>query len=160
MRLRFAFEISEIAANAGAALRISGHADGLEAAGPDITRDEAAVQGCGFSGKKLGCFGSFDGGDNTSGAVEDARGVASFLEAKAAAYTTGCAIRFEEASEARGFAGKNRESQTVTGNSGGVNPGNSESDCGIIDKEASFEVVGAVENQGEAGKQLASVFRV
>lgn len=67
------------------------------------------------------------------------------------------AVRFEEASEARGFTGKNRESQTVTGNSRSVNPGNSQSDCGIIDKEASFEVVGAVKNQGEAGKQLAGV---
>ena len=156
VRLRFAFEISEIAASARAALRIPGDADGLEAARPNIARDEAAVQGFGFSGKKLGCFGSFDGGNNTGRAVQDARGVAGFLKSKAGEL----AIRFEQASEARGFAGKNRESQAVTGNSRGVNPGNSESDCGIIDKEASFEVVGAVENQREAGKQLASVFRV
>jgi len=160
VRLGFAFEIREIAASAGAALRIPGDANGLEAAGPNIARDEAAIQGFGFSRKKLGCFGSFDASDNAGGAVEDARGVASFLEAKAAPYTVGCAIRFEQTREARGFAGKNRESQAVTGNSGGVNPGNSKSDCGIIDKEASFEVVGAVENQGEAGKQLANVFRV
>jgi hypothetical protein len=158
--LRFAFEISEVATNAGAALRIPGDADGLEAARPNIARDEAAIERFGFSRKKLGCFRSFDGGDNTGGAVQDACGVASFLEAEAAPYTVGCAIRFKQASEARGFARKNRESETVTGNSRSVNPGNSESDCGIIDKEASFEVVGAVENQGEAGKQLASVFRV
>lgn len=140
--LCFAFEISEIAVSAGAALRITGHADGLEAAGPNIARDEAAIQRCGFSCKKLGCFGSFDGGNNAGGAVQNARSVAGLLKSQAGEL----AIRFEQASEARGLTGKNRESETVTGNSRSVNPGNSESDCGIIDKEASFEVVGAVEN--------------
>ena len=156
VRLGLAFEVDEIAANAGAAFGILGDTDGLEAAGPNIARDEAAVQGFGFSGEKLGCFGSLDGGDGAGGAVEDAGSVASFLEFKAGEF----AIRFEEASEARSLAGKDREGKTVTRNSRSVNPGNSESDCGIIDKEARFEVVGSVENDLEARKQVARILRI
>lgn len=69
VRLGFAFEIGEIASSASAAMRIPGGTDGLKAAGPNIARDEAAVQSFRFSSKKLGCFGSLDGGDDTGGAV-------------------------------------------------------------------------------------------
>ena len=156
VRLRLALQIAEIATDTSAALRIFCDADGLEAARPNVARNQAAMEGFGFSGEKLRRFGSLDRGNDACGAVQDTSGVAGFLESQAA----GPAFRFEEAGEAGSFAGADRERDAITGNSGGVNPGNAERDGRIIHKEARFEVVGSIENHIEASEQIASILRI
>src|SRR5580704_13832690 len=63
VRLGLSLEIREIAAGAGAAGGILRNADGLEMAAPNISRDQAAVQGLFAASQKLEGFGDLERSD-------------------------------------------------------------------------------------------------
>ena len=149
--LGFALEVSEIAAGAGAAIRVARDAYGLEMARPDIAGDEAAVQGFGAASQKLQGFGGFKRSDQVDDGAEDADGVAGFLEA--------CLLRIHEAGEARRGSGADGHREAVAGDGGGINPGLVILDGKVVDEETCFEIVGAIEDEIEAGEQVGGVAR-
>jgi len=57
------------------------------------------------------------------------------------------------------MAGSNGEGNAVSGDGGGVNPGTTRGDSKIVHEQARFKIVGAVEDQVEAGEQFGSVAR-
>ena len=63
VRLGFAIEVGKFAVRAGAAFRIAGDADGLQAAGPDIAGEETAVELVGMTGEEFQGFGDLERGD-------------------------------------------------------------------------------------------------
>ncbi len=149
--LSFTLEVGEFTAGAGAAIWVARDADGLEAAGPDVAGDEAAMQSVGASGQKLHGFGGFEGSNQIDDGAEDADSVAGFLEA--------VLLRFHEASEARRCSGADGHGEAVTGHGGGVNPGLAILDGKIVDQETRLEIVGAIEDEVEAGEQVSGVAR-
>ena len=154
VRLRLSLEIRELTASAGAAGWILGHADGLKMAGPNIAGDQAAVERLFTTSQELEGFGDFERGDEVDDGAEDADGVAGFLEAMAVGGG------FEEAGETRSETGEDGHCYAVTGDGGGVNPGNGGLDGEVVDEEAGFEVVGAIEDKIKASEQLPGVARV
>lgn len=149
--LGFALEISEIAPGACAAVRVARDAERLEVAAPDVAGDEAAVQGFGAACQKLYGFGGFQGSDQVDDGAEDADGVAGFLEAGL--------LRIHEAGEARRGSRADGHREAVAGDGGGVNPGLVILDGKVVDQETRFEIVGAIEDEIEAGKQVGGVAR-
>src|SRR5260370_33367929 len=99
--LGFSRKIGEIAPGASAAIRMARHGDGLHAAGPDVTREQAPVKSLGVAGEEFQGFGYLQGGDQIDDGPEHADGVASFLEAR------GGAAGFEKTGEAGRRGGTN-----------------------------------------------------
>lgn len=151
--LGLALEIREFMADASAARWVLGDADGLEVAGPNVARDQAAVERFFAVGEKFEGFGDFERGNEVDDGAEDADSVASFFEA----VTVGG--RFEEAGEARGDAGTDGHGDAVTCDSGGVNPGAGGLDGVVVDEEAGFEIISAVEDEVEACEEILGVAR-
>jgi len=102
-------------------------------------------------GEEFEGFGDFERCDEVDYGSQDANGVAGFFEAVAVCRG------FEEAGEARRETGADGHGDAVTGDSCGVNPGLGGLDRIIIHEEAGLEIVGAVEDQIEAGEQLGGV---
>jgi hypothetical protein len=84
---------------------------------------------------------------------EDADGVAGFFDA------SGGVGAFEQAGEASGEARADGHGDTVAADCGGVNPRDIIFDGEIVEEEASFEIVGAVEEEIEAGEKFFGVLR-
>jgi len=84
---------------------------------------------------------------------EDADGIASFLDAR------GSVCAFEKAGEAGGEARADRHGDAITADGGGVNPRDVFFNGEIVDEEAGFEIVGAVEKQIEAGEKFFGILR-
>ena len=77
--LRLSLKIRELTASAGAAGWILGHADGLKMAGPNIARDQAAVERLFTTSQEFEGFSDLERGDEIDDGAEDADGVAGFL---------------------------------------------------------------------------------
>jgi len=151
--LGFSRKISEIASGASAAFRVARHTDGLHAAGPDVARKQAPMKSLGMAGKELQGFGYFQGGDQIDDRAEDTNGVAGFLEAVSGA------AGFEKAGDASRLAGTDSHGQSVAGDGGSVNPRAAGFDGQIVDQEASFEIIGAIQEQIDATEQRFGVAR-
>jgi len=147
--LGLAIEVRKFTAGAGAAIRVAGDAEGLETAGPNVAGDETAVEGGGASRQDFDGFGGLERSDQIDNRPEDADGVAGFLQARR--------LGFHQTSETGCGAGENGHGETVAGYRGGINPGLAVLDGEIVDKEASFEIVGAVKDKIGRGEQLGSV---
>jgi hypothetical protein len=152
--LGLARQIGEFFLDARAALGIALYLHGLKMAGPNVAGDEAAMESLAIAGEEFDGFGGLQGGDEIDYRAEDADGIAGFLHAGEGVW------RAEETSEAGGVAGKNRHSEAVSGDGGGVNPRAAGLDGEIVDEEAGFEIVGAVENDVEALQQIGGVLRI
>src|SRR5229473_513611 len=83
--------------------------------------------------------------------AENADGVAGFFEA--------VLLRFQQTGEARRRSGADGHGEAVAGHGGGVNPGRAILDGKIVDQETRLEIVGAIENEVEAGEQVSGVAR-
>lgn len=163
MRLGLPFKMAELAANANAASGIALDADGLVVAGPDIVRNEPGIFLGMTSNEELRGFGGFDGGDNSSGGVEHADGVAGVVGAgdgwslRVSMGGIGRCACSEETCETCGSAGTDGQCDAVAANYRGIDPRNAELYGGVIQKEACLEIVGAIENDVECGKQFFGV---
>lgn len=151
--LGLAMQIGEFFLNAGAALGIARDLDGLKMSGPDVAGDEAAMERVAVAGEELDSFGGLQGCDEIDDRAEDADGVAGFFHAREVR-------RAEETSEASGVAGEDRHGEAVSGDGCGVDPWSVGLDGEIVDEEAGFEIVGAVENDVEALQQFGSVLGI
>ena len=150
--LGLAMQIGEVFLNARAAVRVALDLHGLRMAGPDVARDETAMESFAIAGKQLDGFGGLQGGDEIDDRAEDADGVAGFLHAPVGGA--------EETREAGGIAGENGHGEAVSGDRGGVNPRAAGLDGEIVDHKAGFEIVGAVEDDVEALEQFDGVLRI
>ena len=103
-----------------------------------------------FVGEYFESLGGFERRDQMNGRPEDAHGVASFFQA-------GGALTFEQTGEASRDARANGHGDAVAANSGGVNPGTVGFDGEIVEEEAGFEIVGAIEEKIEAGEKSFGV---
>ena len=142
VRLGLAFEVGKFVAGAGAAGGIAWDVERLHMAGPDIAGDEAVMEGFGAAGEEFDGFGGLEGCDQVHDWAEDADGVAGFFGGG-----SGGIDAFHKASQAGGCAGLDGHGEAITGDAGGVNPGETGLDGIVINKEAGFEVVGAIENE-------------
>lgn len=152
--LGLAVQIGEVFLNARAALGAARDLHGLKMSGPDVAGDEAAMESFAVAGEQLDGFGGLEGGDEIDHRAEDADGVAGFLHASKGVG------RAEETSEASGSAGENGHSETVSGDSGGVDPRTVGLDGEIVKEKASFEIVSTVEDDIETLEQFGGVARV
>ncbi len=98
-------------------------------------------------------LGDLERGDQVDDGTEDADGVACFFEAESAS-------GIEEAGEAGGFPGANDHGDAIAADRRGVNPGQAEFHCEIVEQEAGFEIIGAIEQEWEAGEQLGGILGV
>ncbi len=151
--LGFSFQVSELAADTGAALGMARHLDGLHAAGPDVARKQAAMKSLSAAGEKLQGFGGFQRGDEIDDWPEDADSVAGLFEAR------GGAAGFKKTGEARSGAGTNGHGQPVTSDGGGVDPREGGVHGEVVDQEASLEIVGAIEEQIDSREEGFGVAR-
>ncbi len=148
--LRLAGQVRELMANTDAAFGIALRMERLETPAPYITRQKTAVQGGEAAREKLHGFGNFEGGDEIDDRAKNADGVAGFLETSARG-------GFEQTRETRRLARENGHAKAVTGNGSRVDPGSVGFDSEIVDEEAGFEIVRAIEDERKVGKQLRDV---
>ncbi len=150
-RLDFPSKVGEIALEASAALRMARHADGLHAAGPDVAREQTPVVSLGVAREDFQSFGHFERGDQIDDRSENTDGVASLLEPLRGG------AGFEETSKAGRCARTNGHGQAVTGDGSRVDPRAAGFHGDIVDQEASFEIIGAVEEQIDSIEQCIGV---
>src|SRR5438093_5358718 len=91
------------------------------------------------TGEDFQSFGYFQRGDQIDDGTEDPDGVASFLSA------LGGGAGFEKAGEAGRRTRANGHSEAVAGDGGRVNPRAAGFHGNVIDQEARFEIIRAVE---------------
>src|SRR6266436_4211778 len=127
--------------------------DGLHAAGPDVTRKQASMKSFRVPGEKFQGFGYFQGGNQINDRAKDTNSVAGLFEA------VGGGARFEKASEASGLAGTDGHGQSVARDGGSVNPRAAGFHRDIVDQEASFEIVGAIEKHIDATEKGFGITR-
>ncbi len=138
-----AFEPGEFAAvAAGAGGAVAGGLDihGHEAAGPEVEVEEAAENIGFFAAEELEGFGGLEAGDDVDDGADDAGGVAGGVHFGGRGF-------FEYAAEAWGFAGEDGHHEAGGADDGAVDPGAVGLDGQVVDEEAGFEVVGAVEEE-------------
>jgi hypothetical protein len=140
VRLSHSLKIGKVAEGAGTACGVSGNADGLEMASPNIAGDKPALECVLATRENFESFRRFKRGNEIDDGAEDANGITGFLETMA--------IRggLQKASEARGYAGPDGHGQAIAGDGGSINPGAGELDSIVVNQEAGLEVVRAVEN--------------
>ena len=148
-----AMKIGELAANTGAAVGRALGEDGLKASRPNVGGDQTAMKRGVISGQKLKGFGSFEGSDEIDDRAKNANGVASFFHSERER-------SIHEAGEAGSVAGSNGHSQTITGHGRGINPGSGRIDREIVDQEASFEIISAIEDQRKVRKKFSRILGV
>src|SRR5271156_5305769 len=118
---------------------------------PQIEGKKAATQLVLCAGEQLECLGYFDRSGQIDRRVENSRRVASF---HSAAGWFG-----KNAGETGRFTGKNVHGDGVGADGCGVDPGLTLLDCIVIEKVASLEIVGGVENQICAAKEFVNILR-
>src|ERR1700746_1677244 len=148
--LRLALEIREFLLSTGAAGGVRFSANRLKASAPDVRGEKASGEGIRATSKDFHGLGDFERSNQIDNGTKNADGVASFFEA-------GCIRGFHEAGETRRLAGNNGHGDAVARNRRGIDPRGVGLDREIINQETGLEVIGAVENQGKAGKQFDSV---
>src|SRR6185437_15894690 len=118
------------AAEAGAACGVSGNADGLEMASPNIAGDKPALECVLATRENFESLRHLERGNEIDNGAEDANGIAGFLE------TAAIGRRFKKASKARGDAGPDSHGQAVAGDGGSVDPGAGGLDGIVVNQEA------------------------
>lgn len=83
MRLGISGQMRELMVNTHTALRVALGVNGLESSGPDVARENRAVERRGTTGKEFQGLGYFERGDQIDDWAEDADGVTGVLEAGA-----------------------------------------------------------------------------
>jgi len=150
VRAAFAGKMRELATVAAAAAftRTSGGDLGV-LVGPNVPGEQGAAELGAGSDQQLDRFGGGEGSHQVDRAVQDARGVAGFDQARRRVG--------KDAGEAGSFAGEDVHRYAVTADGGGVDPGDRGGDSEVVEKITGLEVVGAIQDELNAGEQLGNV---
>src|SRR5215469_14695921 len=150
MWLGLALKVRKVLARTSAAGGIALDVDGLKAPAPDVTGKKPSVQRIAATGKNLQGFGDLERGNQIDDGAKNTDGVTGLFE-------TGSVRGFEEAGKTRRLAGTDGHCDAVTGHGRGVDPRRAGFDREIVDEQAGFEIVRAVEDQRKLAEEFGDV---